>query len=230
MPDEKLDADSTNVEQPQFTFDAASNSVVFPDGNKLPIDEVAKGYMRQQDYTVKTQELSQMRKRLGAWDNFLEQLRKHPKAKDIESDFTKWWKQTEDKYLNGRKAEQADEEGAEDEDEPTEEQVAIAEMQLNQELRDYEDEIGRRLSKAEEELVWTLIAENPDLSVKEAHAMVSKRVQEISKLTEQQKRKAVSPSGGSNVFGTVSTKKSPHEMTHAEREELLSRIIKEGWK
>lgn len=38
--------------------------VKLPDGTELPMDEVAKGYLRQQDFTRKTQEIAERRKAL----------------------------------------------------------------------------------------------------------------------------------------------------------------------
>lgn len=233
MPDETYETtdnvNSAQAEQSQsgYVYDADSNSIVFPNGNKLPIEEAAKGYMRQQDYTGKTQELAQMRKMLGTWATFVENLRKHPKGKEIEEDFRNYWKTVEQRYLNGNQQQPESEEEAED-DEPTEQEMAISRLELDNELRQYEDSLGRRLSSAEQELTFLLMATNPNLSIKQAHSAILQRVQDISKGMQEQKRKATAPSGGANIFGTVSTKKSPREMTSKEREALLERIIKEG--
>lgn len=73
-PDE--DQDTEEAQAPDATDEAAPEEVEpeeeaptespvvvkLPDGTELPVEEVAKGYLRQQDYTRKSQELAQTRK------------------------------------------------------------------------------------------------------------------------------------------------------------------------
>jgi hypothetical protein len=46
-----------------------SAKVKLADGTEITIDELQKGYMRQSDYTKKTQELAQKRKETTQSDN-----------------------------------------------------------------------------------------------------------------------------------------------------------------
>lgn len=74
-PDE--DQDTPDEDAGEATDEAASEEaetedakpeapvmVKLPDGTELPMDEVAKGYLRQQDFTRKTQEIAERRKAL----------------------------------------------------------------------------------------------------------------------------------------------------------------------
>lgn len=62
------DEQSDDAESKAEGDDKASKSalVVLPTGEKLPLEEVTKGFMRQQDYTRKTQAVAETRKALEA--------------------------------------------------------------------------------------------------------------------------------------------------------------------
>lgn len=67
-PDEDAgEATDEAVSEEAETEEAAPEAPVMvklPDGTELPMDEVAKGYLRQQDFTRKTQEIAERRKAL----------------------------------------------------------------------------------------------------------------------------------------------------------------------
>lgn len=54
-----VEGDEFSEEEPQSTADPV---VKFDDGTELPLSEVKRGFLRQQDYTRKTQETSELRK------------------------------------------------------------------------------------------------------------------------------------------------------------------------
>lgn len=63
-----LTDDEVEAETPLLDDDDADddNLVELPDGTKVPIDELKKGYLRQGDYTKKTQQLAEERRLLEA--------------------------------------------------------------------------------------------------------------------------------------------------------------------
>lgn len=74
--DESLEgAQPVNVNDPQFW-----DTEVVHDGEKVTLNEMRQGYMRQADYTKKTQELAEMRKLVGEAHDMYQQLQKDPLA------------------------------------------------------------------------------------------------------------------------------------------------------
>lgn len=58
--------EETAEPEPEDTAEAKPALVTLPDGTQAPLEEVTKGYLRQADYTRKSQELAQTRKAMDA--------------------------------------------------------------------------------------------------------------------------------------------------------------------
>src|SRR5688572_24186124 len=54
--------DSNESEEPELTESEGTSEVELPDGTKITRDEAVKGYLRNKDYTEKTQRLSEAQK------------------------------------------------------------------------------------------------------------------------------------------------------------------------
>jgi hypothetical protein len=98
---------STTVEQPEEASESKSidlNQEIELDGAKVSIEELTKGYLRQSDYTRKTQELAEQRKAL-------EQTKSESEPDEVKNakEFLKSEGYVTKEDLERIKAEQADE-------------------------------------------------------------------------------------------------------------------------
>jgi len=220
MPDEKAEqnVDSTNSSEQTtsngYSYNPDTNEITFPDGKTLSVDEVGKGYLRQQDYTRKTQELADLKRKLGSWSDFAEALNRHPRRQELEKKFLDFWKNVENEKSEST-----------DEGEVTEQDLQLARMELTQERMDYEAKLGRRLTPEEIELVNSVIvAKDGDITVEQAHQYILRQVQALGKRS-QEKSKAAAPGGGSNAFGTTPKQKPISQMTPEERRAAMRQAV-----
>lgn len=91
-PDETTVPNQTNQvqEQPEAEVEETETKpdVVEIDGQQLTIDELKQGYLRQNDYTRKTQEISRKERQVEEAMKFMEELQKNPQvAQQLSQDF-----------------------------------------------------------------------------------------------------------------------------------------------
>lgn len=84
MPVDKVDSVSGGLvsepTEPNPSTEPAPDQFTLPDGTIVGRDELTRGYMRQQDYTRKTQGLSQERQRVEAANQLLNMLETDPQG------------------------------------------------------------------------------------------------------------------------------------------------------
>jgi len=84
MPVDKVDsvsgAPAIQATEPNPSTEPAPDQFTLPDGTVVGRDELTKGYMRQQDYTRKTQGLSQERQRVEAANQLFSMLETDPQG------------------------------------------------------------------------------------------------------------------------------------------------------
>lgn len=205
---------SSEQSQNQFTFDSATNSIAFPDGNTLSVDEVAKGYMRQQDYTRKTQELSRLREKVKQWTDFSDALEQHPRGKEIGKKILDLWNQETNQGQSPQPNQQT----------TNDTEVKLERVELYQNRMMYESELGRKLSDEEWILTLNLMANSEEeLSVMDAHQRIQKWIHGIQKNTKPNKMAA--PAGSTHVTGTITPKKPLSQMTEQEKREVMKAAL-----